>query len=122
MVRPVSYSETTVHVNFVALELDVLLLPELFPACGLLGQDAVIQVIAVFCNGWCSWLLQLDVMVCSLNSSLSNSIMTSPNEQHCHILFTNCRSLSFWNTAFSWVNWYPDQESCDRLQTHKGAV
>ena len=65
--RPVSYSGTTVHVNFVALELCVdlcvLLLPELVPECGLLGQDAVRQVIAVFCNGWRPWLVQLDVMV-----------------------------------------------------------
>jgi hypothetical protein len=61
-VRP-SYSATPVHVNFVAQELDVLLLPELVPACGLLGQDAVMQVIAVFCNGQLPWLVQLDVMV-----------------------------------------------------------
>jgi len=62
-VRPVSYSGTPVHVNFVAVELDVLLLPQLVPACGLLGQDAVMQVIAVFCNGLLSCLVQLDVMV-----------------------------------------------------------
>jgi hypothetical protein len=62
-VRPVSYSGTPVHVNFVALELDVLLLPELVPVCGLLGQDAVMQVIAVFSNGWHPWLVHLDVMV-----------------------------------------------------------
>jgi hypothetical protein len=62
-VRPVSYSGTPVHVNFVAVELDILLLPELVPAYGLLGQDAVMQVIAVFCNGWLPWLVQLDVTV-----------------------------------------------------------
>jgi len=49
--------------------------------------------------------------------SLSNSIMTSPNEQHCHIQFTSCRRLSFWNTALSWVIQYPDQESCMQGQT-----
>jgi hypothetical protein len=62
-VRPVSYSGTTVHVNFVALELCVelyvLLLPELVPECGLLGQDAVMQVVAVFCNGWHPWFVSV---------------------------------------------------------------
>jgi hypothetical protein len=62
-VRHVSFSETLVHVNFVAVELDVLLLPELVCAYGLLGQDAVMQVIAVFCNGWLPRLVQLDVVV-----------------------------------------------------------
>jgi hypothetical protein len=62
-VRPVSYSGIPVHVNFVAMELDVLLLPELVPACGLLGHDALMQVIAVFCSGWLPWLVQLDLMV-----------------------------------------------------------
>lgn len=58
--RPVSYSGSHVHVNFVALELFVLLIPELVSACGLLGQDAVMQVIVVFCNGWLLFLTQLD--------------------------------------------------------------
>lgn len=61
--RPVSFSGTPVLVNFVGVELDVLLLPELVCAYGLLGQDAMMQVIAVFCNGWLPQLVQLDVMV-----------------------------------------------------------
>jgi len=61
--RPLSFSRTPVHFNFVAVELDVLLLPELVCAYGLLGQDAMIQVIAVFCNGRLPQLVQLDVVV-----------------------------------------------------------
>jgi hypothetical protein len=36
-----------------------LLLPELVAECGLLGQDAVMQVIAVFCNGWHPWFVSV---------------------------------------------------------------
>jgi len=62
-VRPVSFSGTPVHVNFVAVELNVLLLPELVCAYGLLGQDAMMQVIAVFCNSWLPRLVHFDVVV-----------------------------------------------------------
>jgi hypothetical protein len=39
------------------------LCPELVAAYGFLGQDAVMQVIAVFYNGWLPRLVQLDLMV-----------------------------------------------------------